>query len=198
MGRRLPVELGRITQDNVEQLRKINLACFPVQYQETYYKDVVTHDEGLCKFAYWDGFVVGAACARIEPLPDDSENQKQNHENASSSNSNNNGNGNKKQKNAESGTKKRIYIMTLGVLAAFRDREIGTQLIQSIFDHYEANKDSGEYKDVVEIVLHVQISNAAAIKFYTTRFGFEQGEMVENYYRRIDPPHCYKLFKKLA
>lgn len=86
--------------------------------------------------------------------------------------------------------------MTLGVLAAYRGRTIGTQLIQSILDHYEANKD-GEFKDVVEIALHVQISNDDAIKFYTTRFGFEQGEMVENYYKRIDPPHCYLLFKKL-
>jgi N-alpha-acetyltransferase 50 len=168
------------------QLRKVNLACFPVQYQETYYKDVVErHDEGLCKFAYWNGFVVGAACARLEDLPEEKEEAVK--EDSS----------NKKKKDASSPTKKRIYIMTLGVLAAYRGMEIGTQLIQSIFDHYEENKENDEYKDVVEISLHVQISNDDAIKFYITRFGFEKGELVENYYRRIDPPHCYKLYKKL-
>mmetsp|Transcript_6992 Transcript_6992/g.11086 ORF Transcript_6992/g.11086 Transcript_6992/m.11086 type:complete len:182 (-) Transcript_6992:63-608(-) len=180
MGRELPVEFGRITQDNVEQLRKVNLACFPVQYQETYYKDVVEkHDEGLCKFAYWNGFVVGAACARVEDIPPEQQDKTSGDDTTTSS------------------PQKRIYIMTLGVLAAYRGRQIGTQLIQSIFDHYEANKENAEFKDVVEISLHVQISNDDAIKFYTTRFGFAQGEKVENYYRRIDPPHCYKLYKKL-
>ena len=146
-----------------KQLRKVNLACFPVQYQETYYKEVVERrDEGLCKFAYFNGFVVGAACARVE--------------------------------NMDGGDRQRIYIMTLGVLAAYRGRNIGQQLIQSIFDHYEQNKD-GEYAKVDEMALHVQISNDDAIKFYTKRFGFDQGEMVENYYRRIDPPHCYILSK---
>lgn len=185
------------------QLRKVNLACFPVQYQETYYKDVVTQDEGLCKFAYWDGFVVGAACARIEPLPDNE--SKENSDSTSTSTSNSNGKKRKDASASASSDPKRIYIMTLGVLASFRDREIGTQLIQSIIDYYEANKDdttdnnssSGDLKDVVEMALHVQVSNEEAIKFYTTRFGFEKGELVENYYRRIDPPHCYKLFKKL-
>lgn len=153
----------------VLQLRKVNLACFPVQYQETYYKDVVERrDEGLCKFAYWNGFVVGAACARLENIPGD-------------------GDGEQRQ---------RLYIMTLGVLAAYRGRNIGTQLIQSILDHYEEHK-TGEFAQTDEIALHVQISNDDAIKFYTTRFGFEKGDMVENYYRRIDPPHCYLLFKKL-
>lgn len=93
-------------------------------------------------------------------------------------------------------TKQRLYIMTLGVLAAYRGHTIGTQLIQSILDHYEENKDT-EFKDVEEIALHVQISNDEAIDFYTKHFGFEKGEMVENYYRRIDPPHCYLLYKKL-
>jgi ribosomal protein S18 acetylase RimI-like enzyme len=145
------------------------LACFPVHYQETYYKDVVEgQNEGLCKFAYWNGFVVGAACSRVENIKKEGSTEQQ----------------------------KRIYIMTLGVLAAYRGRTIGTQLIQSIFDHYEENKEN-EYKDVVEILLHVQISNDDAIQFYTSRFGFERGEMVENYYRRIDPPHCYTLHKKL-
>lgn len=185
------------------QLRKVNLACFPVQYQETFYKDVVERkDEGLCKFAYWNGFVVGAACARIEPIPEkeketNSEQQQQQQQSPPPKQDNK-----KNKKGGAAATpatpvKKRIYIMTLGVLAAYRGREIGTQLIQSIFDHYEANKENAEYKDVEEIVLHVQISNEDAIKFYTTRFGFDQGEMVENYYRRIDPPHCYKLYKKL-
>lgn len=163
-------------------------------------------DEGLCKFAYWNGYVVGAACARLEAVPDDkrketADEEDMNDTNVSSSNTKNKSSSahtNKKHEAVgEPSKKKRIYIMTLGVLAAYRGREIGTQLIQSIFDHYEANKENAEYKDVVEIALHVQISNEDAIKFYTTRFGMEQGEMVENYYRRIDPPHCYKLYKKL-
>lgn len=163
--------------------RKVNLACFPVHYQETYYKDVVDgQNEGLCKFAYWNGFVVGAACSRVETI-------KNNDEEGSSSST-------QQQQQQQQQPKKRIYIMTLGVLAAYRGRTIGTQLIQSIFDHYEENKEN-EYKDVVEILLHVQISNDDAIQFYTSRFGFEKGEMVENYYRRIDPPHCYALYKKL-
>lgn len=154
----------------------MNLACFPVQYQETFYKDVVERrDEGLCKFAYWNGFVIGAACARVE-------------ENADSTTTS--------SSSSSPSSKQRLYIMTLGVLAAYRGRSVGTQLIQSILDHFEQNKDT-EFKDVEEIALHVQISNNDAIDFYTKRFGFEKGPMVENYYRRIDPPHCYLLFKKL-
>jgi len=164
------------------QLRKVNLACFPVQYQEKYYKDVSeSKGDGLCKFAYWNGFVVGAACARIEPI------NKNDNSNGENSSDNNNGDSNEK----------RIYIMTLGVLAAYRGRTIGAQLIESILDYFEENKDSPELSDVTEISLHVQISNDDAMKFYTEKFGFIKGEMVENYYRRIDPPHCYKLYKKL-
>jgi ribosomal protein S18 acetylase RimI-like enzyme len=181
----------------------VNLACFPVQYQEKYYKDVSeSKSDGLCKFAYWNGFVVGAACARLEPLNNnhvkdgDGDNEtngdggSSEKENGGSNTANSNGDGENNQK--------RIYIMTLGVLAAYRGRTIGAQLIQSILDHFEDNKDSSpELKDVTEIALHVQISNDDALKFYKEKFGFEKGEMVENYYRRIDPPHCYKLFKKL-
>jgi ribosomal protein S18 acetylase RimI-like enzyme len=154
-----------------QQLRKVNLACFPVQYQEKYYKDVVErNNEGLCKYAFFSGYVVGAACARVESILN--------------------------QKEGE-GDRQRLYIMTLGVLAAYRGRGIGTQLIQSILDHYEEHKDEDVFKNVEEISLHVQISNDDAIKFYTERFGFVKGDMVENYYRRIDPPHCYLLYKKL-
>jgi ribosomal protein S18 acetylase RimI-like enzyme len=89
----------------------------------------------------------------------------------------------------------RLYIMTLAVLAAYRGRGIGSQLLQSLIDYCECAENRPA---VSEIALHVQISNQDAIKFYTEKFGFVQGEMVENYYRRIDPPHCYLLYKKFG
>lgn len=162
---KIKLEFGPITCDNVEQLRKVNEVSFPVKYQESFYKDVVQrNDEGLNKFAYWNGLVVGAVCTRVEDVVD-SDHQ-------------------------------RLYIMTLAILAAYRSQGAGTQLIQSVLDYYEKEKDDS-FKNVTEICLHVQINNDDAIRFYTERFGFVKGPMVENYYRRIDPPHCYLLYKKL-
>lgn len=86
--------------------------------------------------------------------------------------------------------------MTLGVLAAYRNHGIGTKLVASVLDYFESQKD-GKMSSVDEIALHVQTSNADAMKFYGEKFGFERGELVENYYKRIDPPHCYVLRKKL-
>ena len=89
--------------------------------------------------------------------------------------------------------------MTLGVLAAYRNHGLGSQLVQSVLDHYESHKDEAksEMHTVDEIMLHVQSNNDDGVKFYTEKFGFEKGELVENYYKRIDPPHCYVLRKKL-
>lgn len=177
----LTVEFGGITKDNVAQLRKINAACFPIQYAPGFYKDVAERkDSGLCKFAYCNGFVVGAACARVEPIPipaadaDAGQGQGQGR-----------------------GGGQRLYMMTLAVLAAYRDRGVGTALLRSVLDHFEEHKDEARYAGVLEIALHVQISNDDALRFYTEGFGFEKGPMVENYYQRIDPPHCYVLSKKL-
>ncbi len=184
----------------------INKTCFPVNYSESFYKNVVqSKNENLNKFAYHNGFVVGAICTRIESLPkvdDDS--------GGNGSNGSNDG--------------KRIYIMTLGVLAAYRNRGIGQKLVQSIIDYYEECKtaattkndrhdsnennnssstvlikeDIAQMKSVKEVALHVQISNHDALKFYKEKFGFEQGEQVDNYYKRIDPPHCYVLRKRFC
>lgn len=86
---------------------------------------------------------------------------------------------------------RRLYIMTLAVLAAYRGRGIGSQLLQSLLDYCES------HPDIDDVILHVQTSNTDAIRFYTERFGFTQGERIENYYKRIDPPHCYVVYKKL-
>ena len=90
----------------------------------------------------------------------------------------------------EQGDGKKLYIMTLAVLAAYRGRGIGSQLLQSVLDHCPQRR-------VRQISLHVHVSNRDAIRFYTDRFGFDQGALLENYYRRLDPPHCYLLSKQI-
>lgn len=179
--------------NNKKQLKIINKTCFPVPYSESFYDDVVkSRNDNLNKFAYHNGFVIGAICSRIEPIPLTNNND------------------------SEEGSS-RMYIVTLGVLAAYRNRGVGQKLVQSVLDYYNqamnqsdatdatTRKDEiipkeevEQLKKVKEIALHVQISNFDAIKFYTEKFGFEQCEKVENYYKRIDPPHCYVLRKKLV
>ena len=141
--------------------------------------------------------MVGAICARLEPIP---------HEEVSQFDSDANN-----ARSSKSMGPKRIYIMTLGVLAAYRGRGIGQKLVQSIMDYYgsytkmqdesKMEKKSGagdhELDGVKQVVLHVQNNNEDAIDFYVKKFGFEKGELVENYYSKIDPPHAYLLKKML-
>lgn len=185
-GKDIEIDFGAITDDNVAQLRMVNTACFPISYNDAFYTDVVKRkDEDLCKFAYHNGFVVGEICARVENLPPSNDNK---HDDDNGSTTQNSGGGGK--------PRKRVYIMTLGVLAAYRGRRIGTKLVRSVLDHLEEHA-GDRYAAVDEIALHVQTSNEGAMKFYVDGFGFEKGERVENYYKRIDPPHCFILRKRL-
>lgn len=160
----IEIDFGGITNDNVEQLRIINRTSLPISYPDGFYKDVVkAKDESLNKFAYHNGFVIGAICCRIQ----------------------------------KDGDASKIYIMTLGVLPSYRGRRVGTKLVQSVIDYATGSSEESVKMGIDEIMLHVQISNQDAIQFYE-RLGFEKGEIVENYYKRIDPPHCYILRKKLV
>lgn len=48
--------------------------------------------------------------------------------------------------------------------------------------------------NVTEIYLHVWCANQGAIEFYR-QSGFEQGETIEGYYKKLNPPNCV-VFKK--
>ncbi|KAK4524940.1 hypothetical protein GAYE_SCF07G2843 [Galdieria yellowstonensis] len=85
----------------------------------------------------------------------------------------------------------KIYILTIGVLAPYRERGVGTQLLQSILQLVKTER----WKDVTEIYAHVQTSNEEALRFYQKN-GFEIGEKKTNYYKDIDPPDCYVVYKK--
>jgi len=85
---------------------------------------------------------------------------------------------------------KKLYIMTINVLAPYRRRGIGQKLLDYVLDI--ASKDA----TIIESYLHVQTSNDDAKQFYM-RNGFEDMGIVENYYKRIEPPHAFCLKKIL-
>jgi len=86
--------------------------------------------------------------------------------------------------------KKKLYIMTLGCLAPYRRLGIGTQMLDHVMDIVDKD---GKFNSVV---LHVQINNEGALRFYK-RFGFEVVETKEAYYKRIEPADAHVLEKKI-
>ena len=172
----------------------MNKATFPVQYDEKFYLNILKEQNvGLNKFAYHKDTIVGALCSRIEESPVID---------AAAAGTDTNTNSTQPRKPAT--VTYRVYIMTLAVLAAYRGHGIGSELLRTVLDYCRQQQqqqpgDAGSAVVVVsEVVLHVQISNHDAIRFYMEKFDFERGALVENYYRRIDPPHCYLLYKKLG
>ena len=66
----LPVTFGRITQQNIKQLKTLNVNTFPVLYGPKFYKGITKTPSQFTKYAYYQGLVVGAICCRIESDPE--------------------------------------------------------------------------------------------------------------------------------
>jgi len=101
----LPIDIGHINGDNIEQLKMINVNTLPVRYAPKFYKDILDenhvqyiYDRKYLRLAHWNGFAVGAVCARLEPIE------------------------------GEEGYN--MYIMTINVLAAYRRRGIASTLLK--------------------------------------------------------------------
>jgi len=124
--------------------------------------------------AYFCTAPIGAICCRVEEQQSDAEDSRGSEGDTSES------------------QRHRLYVMTLAVLPAYRGHGFGSQLLESVLDYIRTSEPI-----VHEIALHVQSTNTAAIQFYVDKFGFTQGELIENYYKDVDVPHCYKLSKKI-
>ncbi|OVA00521.1 GNAT domain [Macleaya cordata] len=90
----------------------------------------------------------------------------------------------------DGGAARVVYIMTLGVLAPYRELGIGSKLLNHVIDLCSK-------QNISEIYLHVQTNNDDAINFYK-KFGFEITETIQNYYTNISPPDCFVLTKLIT
>ncbi|KAJ3964880.1 N-acetyltransferase NAT13 [Lentinula raphanica] len=75
-----------------------------------------------------------------------------------------------------------LYLMTMGVLAPYRSRGLGSQALQQIIDAAKSHTKSR----IDKIYLHVQISNTEAKKLYE-RHGFKEAGVHQNYYKKLVP-----------
>eukprot|EP00301_Raphidiophrys_heterophryoidea_P019990 c4793_g1_i1.p1 GENE.c4793_g1_i1~~c4793_g1_i1.p1 ORF type:complete len:180 (+),score=44.18 c4793_g1_i1:30-542(+) len=83
-----------------------------------------------------------------------------------------------------------LYIMTLGVKPFCRRRGVASEMLRRVVTHEDLQGVASK------IYLHVQISNEQAIEFYRS-LGFQVETQINNYYQRIDPPHCFVLSRPL-
>ncbi|ACO64195.1 predicted protein [Micromonas commoda] len=80
----------------------------------------------------------------------------------------------------------RLYLMTVGVYAPHRNGAIGTRLLRHALNEGSADT------FIEDAYLHVHTPNTEAIAFYK-RFGFVEDGVVQNYYKRLDPPDAAVL-----
>eukprot|EP00741_Cyanophora_paradoxa_P007126 tig00001093_g6897.t1 len=60
------VTFGDITEKNMEQLKVLNVAVFPVRYNDKFYTDLLANPR-FTKLVYYNDILVGAYCCRVEP-----------------------------------------------------------------------------------------------------------------------------------
>jgi len=84
-----------------------------------------------------------------------------------------------------------LYLMTMGILAPYRSRQLGSASLQLILDAAAAHTKP----KIDRIYLHVQTSNVDAKKFYE-RHGFVEVGVHEKYYKKIVPHDAWILEKR--
>ncbi|KAF8575108.1 N-acetyltransferase NAT13 [Ramaria rubella] len=86
----------------------------------------------------------------------------------------------------------KLYLMTMGILAPYRSRKLGTKALQEILNAASLHSKP----NITGVRLHVQENNEDARRFYE-RHGFKVVGMEPEYYRRIEPHGAWILEKEV-
>ncbi|GAA5893871.1 GNAT family N-acetyltransferase [Sporobolomyces salmoneus] len=118
------VNLGSLTVNNLGTVKKLHNCLFPVSYSDRFYDDSLNLDlapEEFNKLVFYQDLPVGVLVSRIEPLSNEApKDLDQAVSNPSTEQNDDNKNGYK------------LYIMTLGVLAPYRNQGLASKLIHHL------------------------------------------------------------------
>jgi len=191
--------LKRLDETTVHDLRKLNAVLFPVKYTvrrrafhslsllsamvQLFLLTLFSHHHSQESF-YRDSAAAGT-CTSLAYVRGEGDDENENAFNELAG-----AIAVRLEKHPKLPDKARMYIMTLGVYAPHRARGIGSRLLMNSLN--EASED----ENIVDAYLHVQTNNEEAIKFYcdpSGKFAFEKGEVIEKYYKRIEPDSAVVL-----
>jgi len=103
------------------------------------------------------------------------------------------------EKGSKEGESK-LYMMTMGVLAPYRNFSIGTAALDEIIlaaSSPPPTTAAAKQPRITHIYLHVQTSNQDARRFYE-RSGFKVVSEVQEYYRRLEPRNAWLLEREIT
>ena len=166
----------------IERIRLLDKQCFPVKYSDRYYDALLSpngrklHD--LSYTAFFNGVLVGSITCRLEPLE------------------NNPGEVTigvpiTTEGAWLSGEKYRVYIMTIGVLEAYRGMGIASKMLNSMVE--AASKDHA----IDHIALHNQVGSSA-LDFYQKVGKFEVVKECPDYYTDVEPKEALLLQRNIV
>ncbi|GAA5874779.1 hypothetical protein JCM16303_002979 [Sporobolomyces ruberrimus] len=118
------VNLGSITVNNLGTVKKLHNCLFPVSYSDRFYQESLNLDlspEDFNKLVFYQDLPVGVLISRIEPLS--SEAPKDIDQAISNPST---------EQNDENKEGYKLYIMTLGVLAPYRNQGLASKLIHNL------------------------------------------------------------------
>ncbi|XP_031556257.1 N-alpha-acetyltransferase 60-like [Actinia tenebrosa] len=141
------VQLRFLCPDDVEEVKRLCREWFPIEYPDSWYKDITSSPRFFSLAATHCKEIIGLVVAEVKPRVlcnrEDAGildyNYKENYHVA--------------------------YILSIGVDKNYRRRKIGSLLLDSLI----SNLTTPEQQNCKAIYLHVLSSNTAAIRFYETR-----------------------------
>jgi len=161
------IDFSPVNPNNLGTLRKLNQVLFPIKYSDKFYKDVLLPEHQ--EFCK----LVYYNDIPVGTICCRIEPEPKSNDNA------------------------RLYIMTMGVLAPYRSRKVGSKALEHIIDNAvaartEALKVGSKSKPLVSLYMHVQTSNTDARRFYE-RHGFIEVGKIDDYYKKIEPHDAWVL-----
>ena len=130
---KLNASLKSITEDNLKELKKLNLLLFPnIYFSPNFYKDV-TVSGFYSRLAYIGETPVGVVCCSLEGPRDDGKQQQQ------------------QQPQQQPKQHFDLLVMTIGVLALYRSEGVGSLMMRHVLS-------VAKHDDRIEsIYLHVKV-----------------------------------------
>ncbi|KAF5873291.1 putative gnat family protein [Botrytis fragariae] len=170
---------------HIQPLRRINALLLPIPYPDAFYHAITSPPSPSIPISlsfsrvvtytpdsHSEPKVIGSIICRIDPSPPSSPYAQP-------------------PANTYS-----IYLQSLTLLSPYRTLGLATALLNSVIESATSSRMPIGVR-IEGLYAHVWVDNQEALEWYTKR-GFEKGELVEGYYRRLRPQDAFVFRRRFS